>query len=157
MTVAGERTFIALKPDAVQRGLIGEIIHRFERKGLKLVGLKLLRVTPEMASVHYAEHVGKSFFPGLVDFITSGPVVAMVWQGPEAVAVCRKLLGPTKPGEGAPGTIRFDFGLMMERNIVHGSDGHDSAEREISIFFEPHEVLDDWFRSDDPWLVKPVD
>lgn len=154
MTVAGERTFIALKPDAVQRGLIGEVIGRFERKGLKLVGLKLLNVTREMAHTHYAEHVGKPFFEGLVDFITSGPVVAMVWQGPDAVAVCRKLLGPTKPGDGTPGTIRFDLGLMMERNIVHGSDGHDSGEREIGIFFRPEEVLDDWSRSIDPWLVK---
>jgi nucleoside-diphosphate kinase len=153
-TFSTEQTFIAIKPDAVQRGYSGTIIQRFEQKGLKLVALKLMMVSRELAENHYAEHVGKLFFESLVSFITSGPIVAMVWQGPNAVVTARKLMGATKPNEAEPGTIRFDYGLVMERNIIHGSDSTTSAEREIGLFFEPHEVLTHWDRCSDKWLVK---
>lgn len=150
---AVERTLVALKPDAVQRGLIGPLIGRFEQKGLKLIGLKLMQVSPQQAHTHYAEHVGKPFFEGLVSFITSSPIVAMVWQGPDAVSQCRALMGSTNPATAAPGTIRFDYGVFMQRNLVHGSDSVASAEREIGIFFTPQELLPDWSRSVEPWLV----
>jgi nucleoside-diphosphate kinase len=153
MMMSLERTFIAIKPDAVQRGLIGEIITRFERKGLKLVALKLLRVTPELAEQHYGEHKGKPFYEPLVAFITASPIVAMVWEGRDAVKVGRQLNGATDPENAVPGTIRFDFGQMAQRNIVHGSDSVESAEREIHIFFDDDEILDHWERSVDPWIL----
>lgn len=148
-----ERSFVAIKPDAVQRGLIGDIIQRFELKGLKLIGLKLLQVSQELAAQHYAEHKGKPFYDSLISFITSGPVVAMVWQGPKAVATCRQIIGKTKPEEAEPGTVRFDFGLMMERNVVHGADSPENAEREIAIFFGQDELLDEWDRCTDKWMM----
>lgn len=151
-----EQTFIALKPDAVQRGLVGEILQRFERKGFKLVGLKLMSVTPELASQHYGEHSSKPFFKGLVDFITSGPIVAMVWEGNNAVAEFRKMMGATNPKDAAPGTIRGDYSVDLGRNIVHGSDSPESAKREIGLFFSPNELVSNWPRSNEGWLYENV-
>ncbi len=136
-----EQTFSMVKPDAVQRNLVGEIIGRFEKKGLKLVALKLLKISRKMAERHYAEHVGKPFFDDLVAFITSGPVVAMIWEGKNAVQVVRTMMGKTDPQEASPGTIRGDFGLFTGNNIVHGSDSLESASREISLFFSPEEIV----------------
>ena len=130
-----EKTYIMLKPDAVAGGHIGEIISRFERVGLKIERLELALVTAEQACANYAEHEGKPFYDGLIAYITSGPVVKMVVSGEGAVAICRKLMGPTNPAEAAPGTIRGDFGLVMDANVIHGSDSLASAEREIAIFF----------------------
>ncbi len=130
-----EQTFIMVKPDGVARGLVGEVIGRFEAKGLTLDKMRLLTIDREMAGVHYGEHVGKPFYEGLVSFITSGPVVAMQWSGPDAVTVGRTLMGPTNPVEAPPGTIRGDFGLEIGENIVHGSDSPASANRELGIFF----------------------
>jgi nucleoside-diphosphate kinase len=151
-----ERSFVAIKPDAVQRGLTGDIINRFERKGLKLVAMKMLMVTPEMAQEHYKEHIGKPFFPPLVDFITSSPVIAMVWEGQDAVAVCRRVNGATDPEKAEPGTIRFDYGQIPQRNIVHGSDSVESAERETAIFFKPEELCT-WKRSLNKWIVPDTE
>jgi nucleoside-diphosphate kinase len=133
--MAIENTFVMVKPDGVARGLVGEVISRFERKNLTLENLSMLTITQEMAGRHYAEHTEKPFFGELVDFITSGPVVAMEWSGESAVAVSRILMGGTDPAEAAPGTIRGDFGIVITHNIVHGSDSVGSAERELSIFF----------------------
>src|SRR5690606_29045918 len=119
------------KPDGVQRGLVGEIIARFERKGLQLVAAKLLQLSEQQAEAHYAEHVGKPFYPPLITFITSGPVLAMVWQGDDAIELCRALMGKTNPLEADPGTIRSDYAVHMNRNLIHGSDSKESAEREI--------------------------
>ena len=130
-----QRTYIMIKPDAVARGLVGRIISRFEEVGLKLERAELGTVTPEQAAANYAEHVGKPFYEGLVTYITSGPVVKLVLSGPNAVSVCRKLMGATNPAEAAPGTIRGDFGLLLDANVIHGSDSPESAEREIAIFF----------------------
>lgn len=130
-----EQTYIMIKPDAVARGLVGRIITRFEDAGLKLDRVERGVVTAEQAGANYVEHQGKPFYDGLVAYITSGPVVKMVLSGPNAVSVCRKLMGATNPAEAAPGTIRGDFGLVMDANIVHGSDSPESAEREIAIFF----------------------
>ncbi|MFQ3679942.1 MAG: nucleoside-diphosphate kinase [Pseudanabaenaceae cyanobacterium] len=148
-----ERTFIAIKPDGVQRSLVGEIIRRFEAKGFQLVGLKLVQVTRELAEKHYAEHRERSFFPGLVDFITSGPVVAMVWQGKGVIAAARKAIGKTNPLEADLGTIRGDFGIDLGRNIIHGSDAPDTAEREIALWFAPHEIAD-WQPATTSWLYE---
>ncbi|HSM02080.1 MAG TPA: nucleoside-diphosphate kinase [Acidimicrobiia bacterium] len=131
-----ERTFVMVKPDGVRRGLVGEVMTRFERKGLILERLRMLTIPEEMARRHYAEHVDKPFFDDLVSFITSGPVVAMEWSGPSAVAVARGLMGATNPLDAAPGTIRGDLGTIITENIVHGSDSPESAERELEIFFE---------------------
>lgn len=136
-----ERTYLMVKPDGVERGLIGEMVGRLERKGLKLVGAKLMRVTPELAARHYAEHRGKDFYDRLIDFITSGPVFAMVWEGDQAVAAARQLIGKTNGLEAAPGTIRGDFALHTNYNLIHGSDSHENAEREIGIFFAEHELV----------------
>lgn len=129
-----EKTFIMVKPDGVQRQLIGDILSRFERKGLQLAGAKLMRVTEQMAEKHYAEHQGKPFFGELVEFITSGPVFAMVWEGENVIEVTRQLIGKTNPKEALPGTIRGDYGMFVGKNIIHGSDSLESAEREINIF-----------------------
>jgi nucleoside-diphosphate kinase len=134
--MAVEHTFIMIKPDGVARGLVGEVITRFERKGLSLERIRGLTITESMARTHYAEHVEKSFFPELLEFITSGPVVAMEWSGEDAVAVCRSLMGATDPKNAAPGTIRGDLGLIVTENIVHGSDSPESAVRELGIFFD---------------------
>lgn len=139
-----ERTFVMIKPDGVQRSLVGEIIQRLERKGLKLVALKLMRISPELATRHYGEHRGKPFYESLTTFITSGPVVAMVWEGEEAVAQVRYLIGETDPREAAPGTIRGDLALFVGNNIVHGSDSAKSAHREIDLFFQADELNDYW-------------
>ena len=130
-----EHTFIMVKPDGVARGLVGEVITRFERKGLRLERIRGLTITDTMARTHYAEHVDKPFFPELLAFITSGPVVAMEWSGEEAVAVCRTIMGATDPKQAAPGTIRGDLGLVVTENIVHGSDSVERAARELEIFF----------------------
>jgi nucleoside-diphosphate kinase len=148
-----QRTFVAIKPDGVQRGLAGEIISRFERKGLKLVGMKFMQVSKELAENHYGEHKGKPFFDGLVSFITSGPIVAMVWEGKDAIAICRNLIGATNPSTAAPGTIRGDLALEIGRNMVHGSDSPDSAKREVGIFFSDKELVD-WNRTNQPWIVE---
>ena len=137
-----ERTFIAVKPDGVERGLVGEIIRRFEQKGFKLIALKMLNVTPEMAKAHYAEHEGKPFYERLIKYIQSGPVVAMVWKGMDVVKGARTLMGSTNPNEAQVGTIRADFAQVMEYNVVHGSDSTESAEREIGIYFKPEEIND---------------
>jgi nucleoside-diphosphate kinase len=130
-----QRTYIMVKPDAVARGLVGRIVARFEDTGLRIERLEYGVVTAEQAAANYAEHAGKPFYDGLIDYITGGPVVKMVLTGPDAVAVCRKLMGATNPRDAAPGTIRGDLGLVMDANVVHGSDSAESAEREIAIFF----------------------
>ncbi|MFD2332133.1 nucleoside-diphosphate kinase [Cohnella sp. GCM10020058] len=137
-----ERTYLMVKPDGVERGLIGEIVGRFERKGLKLIAAKLMRVTPELAERHYAEHKGKVFYDRLITFITSGPVFAMVWEGDDAVTAARQLIGKTSGIEAAPGTIRGDYAIHTNYNLIHGSDSHDNALREIGIFFTEDELLD---------------
>lgn len=136
-----ERTFILVKPDGVQRQLVGEIIRRFENKGLKLAGLKLMKVTPDRAHKHYSVHQGKPFFQDLISFITSGPSVAMVWEGRDAVALSRVLIGATKPLDATPGSIRGDFALYTGQNLVHGSDGPDTAKAEIENFFAAEELV----------------
>jgi nucleoside-diphosphate kinase len=136
-----ERTFVMAKPNAVERGLVGDIIARFERRGLRLCGLKALRIDEDLAGRHYEEHRGKPFFASLMEFITSGPVVAMVWEGPDAIAVARTMMGPTNPINAAPGTIRGDFGLDVQANIVHGSDKPESAVREIALYFDAGELV----------------
>ncbi len=136
-----ERTFVLLKPDAVARKLTGEILRRFDNKGLKTVGMKLLQVTPELSKKHYAEHVAKPFYPMLEEFITAGPVVALVLEGPEAISVVRTMLGPTNGRSAAPGTIRGDFGLSRQMNLVHGSDGPEAVAREIPLYFQPSELV----------------
>lgn len=133
--MATEDTFVMVKPDGVQRALVGEVIGRYERKGLMLTSMSMLTIGNEMAKAHYAEHEEKPFFDELVTFITSGPVVAMVWSGESAVSVSRSLIGATNPADAVPGTIRGDLGLQLSQNIVHGSDSLDSAQREIGIFF----------------------
>lgn len=149
-----ERTFVAVKPDGVQRGIVGEIISRFEKRGLKLVGLKMLKVSTELAEKHYGEHKGKPFYKGLVEFITAGPVVAMVWEGKNAIALARNTIGATNPADAGPGTIRGDLAVEIGRNVVHGSDGPDSAKREISIFFSEDEILSGWKRNIDQWVEE---
>lgn len=146
-----ERTFVMVKPDGLQRGLAGDIIHRLERKGLKLVGLKLMRITHELAAKHYGEHQGKPFFESLLSFITSAPVVAMVWEGEEAVSQARNIIGATDPRKAAPGTIRGDLALFAGNNLVHGSDSPESAGREISLFFHKDEICD-YRASRDEWV-----
>lgn len=148
--MAIERTFIMVKPDGVQRGLVGEIVSRFENKGLKLVGAKLMNVSTQTAETHYAEHKERPFFKDLVDFITSSPVFAMVWEGENAIATARNMMGKTNPTDAASGTIRGDFGLTIGMNIVHGSDSPESAEREIGIWFGSDVVS--YEKSVDTWI-----
>ncbi len=147
-----ERTFIIIKPDAVQRGLVGEILHRFERRGLKIVALRMKQVDQDLARRHYAEHEGKGFFNGLITYITSAPVVALVVEGTGAVASVRQMVGATKPGEAAPGTIRADFGLEIGRNLVHASDQVETAVQEIALWFG--DDLVGWERAEDPWVFE---
>ena len=147
-----QRTLVLAKPDAVQRGLIGEIIGRFERKGLKVVGLRLLTVPREMAERHYAVHAGKHFYDGLVEFITSGPVAAIALEGPDAIAVVRLMVGKTMPNEADPGTIRGDFGVSGLRNLIHASDAPETAEAELALWFAP-DALVDYRREVDAWIV----
>ncbi len=148
-----ERTLILVKPDAVQRGLIGEVLGRLEARGLRIVGLRLMHVDESLARRHYAEHDGKPFFAGLVDYITSSPLVAAVLEGPGAIAAARQTMGATRPTEAAPGTIRGDLGLEVGRNLVHGSDGPESAAREIALFFG-EEPLPSWDRDTDRWIFE---
>lgn len=136
-----ERTLVLVKPDGVERRLSGEIIARFERRGLKIVALKLCRMTREMAERHYAEHAGKPFFAGLVEFITSGPIVAMIVEGENAIKAVRTMMGATNPLDSMPGTIRGDFALTMSNNVIHGSDGPESAAREMTTFFSAAEIF----------------
>jgi nucleoside-diphosphate kinase len=148
-----ERTFLAIKPDGVQRGLVGEIIGRFEAKGFKLVGMKLMTASRELAEQHYGVHKERPFFAGLVDFITSGPLVAMVWEGDGVVASARKMIGATNPLNSEPGTIRGDLAVNVGRNIIHGSDAVETAREEISLWFKDEE-LSDWTPSLTPWIVE---
>ena len=149
-----EQTLVLVKPDGVQRGLAGEVISRLEKRGLKLVALKLMQVSDALAREHYGEHVERPFFPGLVSFITSAPIVAMVWEGENAINLVRKTMGTTNPVDSDPGTIRGDLGINIGRNIVHGSDGPESAPREIGLFFRSEEILS-YERSADPWITEP--
>jgi nucleoside-diphosphate kinase len=154
MSGRAERTFVMAKPDAVQRGLVGEIVSRLEDRGLKLVGGEFMRIDRALAEAHYAEHQDKPFFEGLVEFITSGPVFAMVWEGQDATAQVREMMGATDPADAAAGTIRGDFGLDLGRNVIHGSDTEPgSNEREIDLFFEYDELLD-YERIDAAWLYE---
>lgn len=137
-----EKTYLMIKPDGVQRNLIGQIISRFEKKGFQLVGAKLMNIPTELAEQHYGEHKDRPFFGELVDFITSGPVFAMVWQGENVIATARQMMGSTNPKDALPGTIRGDFGLTVGKNVIHGSDSPESAEREISLFFTAEELVD---------------
>ena len=146
-----ETTLVLLKPDTIQRGLVGEIVSRLEKTGLKIVAMKLMLVSEDLANRHYGEHVGKPFFDGLVSFITSGPVVAMAVEGAGAVAIVRKTMGATDPAASPAGTIRGDFGSDIGRNLVHGSDSADSAARELALFFEPSELID-YDRCTDEWI-----
>lgn len=136
-----ERTFIMIKPDAVQRGLIGEIINRFVKKGYKLVAMKLMQIPRSLAEQHYREHKDKPFFESLIQYTTSAPVVAMVWEGKEIVATARVMIGATNPLQAAPGSIRGAYGVDLGRNVIHGSDSKESAKREIELFFKPEEIL----------------
>ena len=148
-----ERTLILIKPDGVERGLIGPIITRFEQRGLKLAGLKLLQVSNQLARQHYAVHEGKPFFEPLIAYITSSPVVAMVLEGPEAVQVARNTIGATRPAEATAGSIRGDFGLMVGRNLVHGSDSPENAAKEVALWFADTELID-YERSVDRWILE---
>ncbi len=148
-----ERTFILAKPDAVQRGLIGEITLRLERRGLKLVAAKFLQVSRELAEKHYAVHQGKPFYAGLIQYITSAPVMAMVWEGPQAIAAVRQTMGATRPVEAAPGSIRHDFGLSVGRNLTHASDSPENAAFEIGLWFAESELVN-WQRPVDEWIFE---
>lgn len=148
-----ERTFLAIKPDGVQRGLIGEIIRRYEAKGFTLVGLKLMNVSRELAEKHYGVHKDKPFFPGLVEFITSGPVVAMVWEGEGVIASARKIIGATNPLNAEPGTIRGDYGVSIGRNIIHGSDAPETAQSEIALWFTSEELAS-WQPTITSWIYE---
>jgi len=150
-----ERTFVMAKPDAVQRGLVGEIIGRLESRGLKLVGAKFVQIDEDLAHDHYAEHEDEPFFDELVDFITSGPVMAMVWEGDDATRQVRQMMGTTDPKEAQPGTIRGDLGLDLGQNVIHGSDHEDPGanEREIDLFFDEEELVD-YDRADEPWVYE---
>jgi nucleoside-diphosphate kinase len=148
-----ERTFLMIKPDGVQRNLVGEIIQRFETKGFTLVGLKMMQVSRELAEKHYAVHKERPFFGSLVDFITSSPVVAMVWEGDGVIASARKIIGATNPLNAEPGTIRGDFGISVGRNLIHGSDGPDTAKEEVSLWFSDAELAS-WTPAIKPWVVE---
>ena len=148
-----ERTLVIIKPDGVQRGLIGPIITRLEQRGLRIVGLKLMRVTPELARRHYAIHEGKPFFDGLIRYIISAPVVVMVVEGKKVIEVVRATMGATNPVAAAPGTIRADYALEIGRNLVHGSDGPETAKTEVALFFKPEELLE-YARDTDKWIFE---
>lgn len=148
-----ERTFIAIKPDGVQRHLVGEIIRRFEAKGFTLVGLKMMQVSRELAEKHYEVHQGKPFFPGLINFITSAPVIAMVWEGENVVTAARNLIGATNPTTANTGSIRGDFGVSIGRNLIHGSDAIETAKTEIALWFKDEELVD-WEPIRQSWLYE---
>ncbi|MGL5081219.1 MAG: nucleoside-diphosphate kinase [Microcoleaceae cyanobacterium] len=148
-----ERTFLAIKPDGVQRGLVGEIIGRFEAKGFTLVGLKMVQVSRELAESHYGVHRERPFFADLVNFITSGPLVAMVWEGDGVVASARKMIGATNPLNAEPGTIRGDFAVSIGRNMIHGSDAIETAQQEVGLWFKDEELVS-WESSSKAWRVE---
>ncbi|MGD0765452.1 MAG: nucleoside-diphosphate kinase [Dehalococcoidia bacterium] len=148
-----ERTLVLVKPDAMQRGLAAEVLGRFERRGLKLVAMRLLQMDRTLATKHYAEHIGKTFYKALAGFITSGPVIAAVFEAEDAVALVRQTIGATDPAKAAPGTIRGDFGVNLGRNVVHGSDSLESAAREIALFFDEKDIVE-WERSVEGWIVE---
>lgn len=148
-----EQTLVLIKPDAVQRGLIGEVISRLERRGLKLVGAKFVQVSQELAETHYAIHKGKPFYDGLISYITSSPVMAMVWQGPNAIAAVRQTMGSTKPVEASPGSIRHDFGLEVGRNLTHASDSPENGTLEVALWFDTQELVS-WERDTDRWIFE---
>lgn len=148
-----EQTLVLIKPDAVQRGLMGEIIARLERRGLKLAAAKFMAVSEELAATHYGEHDGKPFYPGLIEYITSSPIMAMVWEGPDAIMAVRQTMGATKPTEAAPGSVRHDFGLQVGRNLTHASDSVESGKKEVALWFSSEELLS-WERSTDKWVFE---
>lgn len=148
-----ERTLIIIKPDAVQRGLTGEIITRLERRGLRLVAMKMMQISKELAARHYAIHLGKPFYEGLIEYITSSPVVVMAVEGKESIDIVRRTMGATAPAQAAPGTIRADFALEIGRNLVHGSDGPETAAFELGLFFRDDEMLS-WERDTDRWIFE---
>ena len=148
-----ERTLVLVKPDGVQRGLIGEVISRLERRGLRLVGAKFLLVSQSLAETHYAIHQGKPFYDGLIRYITSSPVLAMVWEGPNAIAAVRQTMGATRPTEAAPGSLRHDFALEVGRNLTHASDSIENGEKEVALWFQPSELVN-WDRSVDGWIFE---
>lgn len=148
-----ERTLVLIKPDAVQRGLIGEITRRLENRGLKIVAARFQSVPLELAEEHYDVHKGKPFYEGLISYITSSPVMAMIWEGPDAISAVRQTMGATKPTEAAPGSIRHDFGLEVGRNLTHASDGLETATTEIQLWFRDEEIAP-WVRDSDPWIFE---
>jgi nucleoside-diphosphate kinase len=148
-----ERTLVLVKPDAVQRGLMGEVVSRLERRGLRMVGAKFLSVSQELAETHYAVHQGKAFYNSLISYITSAPVLAMVWEGPNAIAAVRQTMGSTRPTEAAPGSVRHDFALEVGRNLTHASDTPENGVKEISLWFKPEELVD-WKREIDCWVFE---
>jgi len=148
-----ERTLVLVKPDGVQRGLIGEVIYRLERRGLRLVAAKFIRVSQELAETHYSIHKGKPFYSGLIKYITSAPVMAMAWEGPNAVAAIRQTMGATRPTEAAPGSIRHDFALEVGRNLTHASDSVENGEKEVALWFDSAELVD-WKRDADQWIFE---
>jgi nucleoside-diphosphate kinase len=148
-----ERSLVLVKPDGVQRALIGEVISRLERRGLRLVAAKFMQVSRELAETHYAIHKGKPFYNGLIDYITSAPVMAMVWEGPNAVAAIRQTMGATRPTEAAPGSLRHDFALEVGRNLTHASDTVENGEKEVALWFKPEELVD-WKREVDRWVFE---
>jgi nucleoside-diphosphate kinase len=148
-----EQTLVLVKPDGVQRGLIGEVISRLERRGLRLVGAKFLQVSQELAETHYAIHQGKPFYNGLIRYITSSPVMAMVWEGPNAIAAVRQTMGSTRPTEAAPGSLRHDFALEVGRNLTHASDSVENGGKEVALWFQPSECVE-WERAVDPWVFE---
>jgi nucleoside-diphosphate kinase len=148
-----ERSLVLVKPDGVQRGLIGEVIARLERRGLMLVGARFLKVSQELAETHYAIHKGKPFYASLIEYITSAPVMAMVWAGPNAVAAIRQTMGATRPTEAAPGSLRHDFALEIGRNLTHASDSVENSEKEVALWFKPNELIN-WKRDADRWIFE---
>ena len=148
-----ERTLVLVKPDGVQRALVGEVITRLEHRGLRLVAAKFLQVSRELAETHYAIHKGKPFYAGLIEYITSAPVMAMVWEGPNAVAAVRQTMGATRPTEAAPGSLRHDFALEIGRNLTHASDTVENSEKEVALWFKPGELVN-WKRETDRWIFE---
>jgi nucleoside-diphosphate kinase len=148
-----ERTLVLVKPDGVQRGLMGEVVSRLERRGLRMVAAKFLWVSQRLAHTHYAIHEGKPFFDDLIRYITSAPVMAMVWEGPSAIAAVRQTMGSTRPLEAAPGTVRHDYALEIGRNLTHASDTKENGEKEISLWFKPEELAE-WSREVDRWVFE---
>lgn len=148
-----ERTLVLIKPDGVQRGLIGEVLSRLEQRGLRLVGAKFMQVSQELAETHYAIHQGKPFYDGLIKYITSAPVMALVWEGPDAIAAVRQTMGATRPTEASPGSVRHDFALEVGRNLTHASDSVENGQAEVSLWFTDQELVS-WGRALDPWIFE---